>query len=161
MKKKLIALLALSSLTSFAGVSGLPSEDPVVKSLRDRFETARAPQEAELLGKSFSCREMNAKKGIFTKINYSENLTFTQFDGFLISHQGDSKMNGRYMVNNGSELIGSTSTPQYMSYRIDENGFLIGEWTGVQNEKTTLGPVTRNLPENQKVVSYKICVQVE
>lgn len=160
MKKTLIALLALSSLTSFAGVSGLPSEDPVVKSLRERFETARAPQESELLGKSFSCREMSAKIGVFTKISYSENLTFSQFDGFLVSHQGDSKMNGRYMVNNGSELIGSTSTPQYMSYRMDDNGFLIGEWTGGQSEKTILHPVTRNLPVNQKVVSYKICVQI-
>ncbi len=161
MKKTLLALLALSSLTSFAGVSGLPSEDPVVKSLRERFETARAPQEAELLGKSFSCREMNAKKGVFTKIRFSENLTFTQFDGFLVSHQGDSRMNGRYMVNNGSELIGSTSTPQYMSYRIDEAGFLIGEWTGVKSDKAILEPITRGLPESQRVVSYKICVQNE
>jgi len=160
MKKTLFALLSFYTLSVLADVTGLPSEDPVVKSLRERFETARAPQEAELLGRSFTCKEMAAKKGIFTKISYRENLTFSQFDGFLVSHQGDSKMNGRYMVNNGSELIGSTSAPQYMSYRMDDNGFLIGEWTGGRSVDTTLEPVTRNLPANQRVVSYKICVQI-
>ena len=47
-----------------------------------------------------------------------------------------------------------------MSYRMDDNGFLIGEWTGGRSEKMTLEPVKRNLPVNQRVVSYKICVEI-
>lgn len=37
MKKLLFGLLALTTITSFAGMKGLPSEDPIVKSLRSRF----------------------------------------------------------------------------------------------------------------------------
>jgi hypothetical protein len=158
MKKSLIALLTLTTLSAFADVSGLPSEDPVVKSLRERFETARAPLDSELLGKSFKCKEMKATKGDFAKYSFSENLIFSQFDGLLVSHQQDSKMNGQHLVNSGAELIGSTGRPQFMSYRMDENGFLIGEWTGAKSDKAILEPITRGLPESQRVVSYKICV---
>lgn len=158
MKKILSGLLLVVSFASSAAILGLPSEDPIIKNLRERFEAGRAPEAAELLDKTFHCVEMIAREGVFDKTDYSSKLIFTKFDGFLVSHQGTAKMNGKYLVNNGSELIGSTNSPQYMSYRIDTNGYLIGEWTGIKNDITILEPFVTGLPENQKVVSYKICV---
>lgn len=158
MKKIVISILALSSFSILAADLGLPSEDPIVKNLRDRFEQAKAPSEDEILGKSFRCKEISAKKGDFSKSTFPDDLTFSQFDGFFVVHQNNSKMNGHMLVNNGKELIGSTRTPQYMSFRIDDKQNLIAEWTSLKNERVLLDPITRGLSEDQKVVSYKICV---
>jgi hypothetical protein len=159
MKKIVIGVLAFTSLTSFATAVGLPSEDPIVKNLRDRFIQGRAPEESELLGKYFRCTEMVAQMKDFRKIEHSELLWFSKFDGFLVAYQEESKMNGKYFVNNGSELIGSTSSPQYMSYRMDADDNLIGEWTDMRFDAVSLDPVATGVPSNQIVASYKICIQ--
>ncbi|MDH4467596.1 MAG: hypothetical protein QE271_06015 [Bacteriovoracaceae bacterium] len=166
-KLLLVTLLSFSSLSllSFAESSGTPDEDPVVKSLRDRFEKAKAPEESDLFNKIFKCKEISAMNEDFTQYDMMD-LKFSKFDGFFVFDQKSNPMHGQYMVNNGTELIGAASTsnrgsktPQYFSLRVDANGYLIGEYTGTQNSKCTLTPVVKALPSSQRVISYYICVQ--
>lgn len=159
MKTLLTALVLKTSFMCSAATLGSPDEDPVVKNLRERFASGRAPENEELLNKSFTCKWMAARKGNFKKKDIPSKLTFSKFDGFLISHQKATKMDGKYLVNNGSELIGNTETPQYMSYRIDTNGFLIGEWTGSIDTRYKLEPIVTGIPSKQMAVAYIICVE--
>lgn len=159
MKTLLLSLTLLLSFSSFAGVEGLPDEDPIVKNLRDRFEKARTPKAKDILGKTFSCKSMSAMKGYFKKYDIKSKLSFEAFDGFYIVSYPGIKMDQHYLVDTGSELLGNTDEPQYDSYRIDENGYLLNEWTGsYYPDMTILPPITRGIPEDQMVVSYGICV---
>lgn len=161
MKKLLISLLALGSISSFAGTLGLPEQDPVVANLRDRFHNGTAPQENDLLDKSFKCKEMSAQKDIFRKIDLTNEIDFSSFDGFLVLNAKETAANGTHLVNNGTEMIGATYAGNYLSFRMDENGFLIGEWliTPVSENTTTLEPQSHGISKNFKVSTYLICVQ--
>ena len=66
MKKLLFGLLVLVDLKAFAGIKGLPSQDPVVSMLRKKFELSVQPSIKELhFGKSWNCKEFYAFKDSF------------------------------------------------------------------------------------------------
>ncbi len=158
MKKLLVVLLTLASISASAEVPGTPDEDPIVANLSSRFEKGIEPKAEYLLQHTFKCKEMVARRGDFTKIDYHADLTFEEFDGFMTAIQ-DSVMNQVLYTFNGSELIGSTKASVgivYDAYRVDAKGFLISEFS-LNNNVTTaeLAPISFS---KGKVQSYTLCV---
>jgi hypothetical protein len=158
MKKILIGLLTLISLPSFAGALGTPDEDPVVANLRERFKNGFEPKAEDLLQHAYNCTEMSAFRGDFSRINHTYDLTFDQFDGFLVVVEEDTVMNNVLLTFNGKELIGSTKdgVVLYGAYRVDNKGFLIIEFSIVKDKTSAeLVPISSS---NGKVGSYTLCV---
>jgi len=159
MKMLLIALLSMGSISAFAGTLGTPDEDPIVANLRSRFEKGIEPEAEYLLQHAFKCKEMIARRGDFSKTDYSSDLRFEEFDGFLTAVQTNTKMDKILYTFNGKELIGSNKTHAgvvYDAYRIDSKGFLISEYSLV-NERgpAELAPISFS---KGKVQSYTLCV---
>jgi hypothetical protein len=161
MKMLLIALLSIGSISAFAGILGAPDEDPVVANLRSRFEQGIEPKAEYLLKHSFKCKEMIARRGNFSKEDYSTELRFEKFDGFLIAVQTNTKMHKTLYTFNGQELIASTKKANveaiyYHAYRIDLKGYLISEFTKTNaSVSSELAPISFS---KGKVQSYSLCV---
>jgi hypothetical protein len=159
MKKLLIGLLTLTSLSSFAGVLGIPDEDPIVANLRTRFREGVEPKAGYLLKHAFKCKEMAATRGDFSKKDYPYELRFEEFDGFLIAVQASTNMDKILYIFNGKELIGSNKFSDvvvYDAYRVDSKGFLISEYSSV-NERSNaeLAPISFS---KGKVQTYTLCI---
>lgn len=158
MKRLLIGFLTLTSVSSFAG---MPDEDPIVASLRTRFETATEPTNEYLSKHTFKCKEMNSSRGDFYKTKDYVNLWFEEFDGLQVIHQEYSIMSDLPFVSNGNELIGTTRSGRgyivYEAYRVDSKGFLISEFSedNEENKSLELLPLSSS---KGKVASYTICV---
>ena len=165
MKKSLLVSVFTMLFISTAAISGLPSEDPVVKNVRNRFDSGRVPEESDLLAKEFICTAMSARKGNFDKTKWENNLFFTKFDGYFVSHRGVNElfMEGMYFIKNHSDLIGVSGNYDYLSLRIDPQGYLIGEKSWVVNEAykdiIVLDPIASSVPLGLKVSFYLLCVQ--
>jgi hypothetical protein len=161
MKKLLIGLLTLTSLSSFAGFLGTPDEDPVVANLRLRFEKGIEPKAEYLLQHVFKCKEMIARRGQFDKKSYRSDLRFEEFDGFLTAVQENTRMDNILYTFNGTELIGSDKSSSgevvvYDAYRVDSKGFLISEFSAVSRSTSAeLSPISFS---KGKVQSYTLCV---
>lgn len=159
MKKLLIGMLALASVSASAGIMGTPDEDPVVANLRSRFEKGVEPKAEYLLQHTFKCKEMTARRGQFRKIDYDEELRFEEFDGFLTEVQHSSTMDKIPYTFNGKELIAAKKESLgvvYNAFRVDSKGFLISEYS-LANERTSaeLAPISFS---KGKVQSYTLCI---
>ncbi len=128
MKKLLVGTLVLTSLSAFATLKGLPSQDPVIRMLRNKFETSKEPTVNQLiLGKFWDCKEFNAFKDSFKSSTISDALKFSQYDG-LIVNAGTGRITN--MIFDGTALTGLRSTDHGMVFiRASENGDLIIENT--------------------------------
>lgn len=163
MKKLIVASLTL--LTIFAGeasIAGTPDEDLVVANLRLRFKAGRQPSVNYLVSRTFSCTCIVAEKGRFEK-NQERVLTFDSFDQFVRLDQFPSSFDESYGVLfsfNGKELIASTlKNPytQYLAYRVDSSGTLIGEysWPEWDMKELSVDPISAS---KGKVLTYHLCI---
>lgn len=158
MKKLLIGILALGSISAFAGFLGTPDQDPIVANLRSRFEKGVEPKADYLLQHAFKCQDMAAIRDRFDKIVYPSALRFEELNDFLTAfHEGAVKKNVLYSFN-GNELIGAFKTSSgviYDAFRVDSDGFLISEFS-LDNKRTDaeLTPISFS---KGKVQSYTLC----
>jgi hypothetical protein len=166
MKTQLILIhlgIAFSSTLASAASYGTPDQDPVVKDLRQRFEAGKQPSSHTLLHHAYDCKEMTAIRNNFDKNGFKSELTFTQFDGYLIEHLR-GQTNGQYFVGNGQEWVATAGLENARlgtaAYRMDSKGYLIGEWSILDSGSTTaeLSPIA-SAPIGSKVISYQLCVE--
>mgnify|MGYP003574927886 CR=1 FL=1 len=159
-KKIILGLATLSTVSAFAGITGLPSEDPIVKNLRTRFEQAKSPTSEDLLNKTFVCKVRRATKGDFSSDN--SNLSFLAHDGMYIQASQSKKTNNMLMVDNGKEVIGVTAFDNYVGYeaiRVTENGDLISEWSVTKDRPSEQLAPLADAGEGTAVISYTVCVE--
>lgn len=159
MKKLLIMGLLSISFQALTAPTGIIVEDPIVKSLRERFEAASVPSDSELLSQTFKCKEVDARASKFKTTSYKKNLSFSSFDSFLVPNLKGSKFDGILMTNDGTQVIGVTKKQQYASVRTDEKGNLLIEVTSKFNKSQNEDALVESLPENQRAVSYTLCVK--
>lgn len=89
MKAILIFVLGITLVDSVA-IAGTPDQDPIVKSIRDRFELARTPTMQDLqLGKTWVCKYYTAMKDSFISDGPTDSFKFSEFDGRI---QNDLKL---------------------------------------------------------------------
>ncbi len=160
MKNIILGLITLTSVSAFASMKGLPSEDPIIKNLRTRFEKAKSPKAEDLLNKSFSCNGRKATKGDFSS-DLSIEKSFQSHDGMYIQISSGTKSDALLMVDNGKEIIGVTKFGAYVGYealRITENGDLLTEWSVTKDKpEEQLEPIAES-GEGTAVISYGVCV---
>ncbi|MFY7993658.1 MAG: hypothetical protein ACOVP4_10225 [Bacteriovoracaceae bacterium] len=159
MKKLLIGLMALSSLSVFAGALGTPDQDPVIKNVRERFAKAKVPNLEALVLNDHSCRSLSAVRDNFwTSEHESTRYRFKSFDGLIIASDVLSHIT---MVSNGKELIGSLdpkyNMPGYLAIRETESGDLIIE-TSQYDANSTLAKSISN-DGAAKAYVYDVCVK--
>lgn len=159
MKKLLIALLALNSLTVFSGTLGTPDQDPVIKNVRERFAKAKVPNLEALVLHDYSCRSLSAVRDNFWQSeDDSKRYRFKSFDGLIIA---SNVLSDTTMVSNGKELIGNLDQkyyePGYLAIRETESGDLITE-TSQFDTNTTLAKSISN-DGAAKAFTYEVCVK--
>lgn len=159
MKKFLIALLALNSLTVFSGTLGTPDQDPVIKNVRERFAKAKVPNLEALVLHDYSCRSLSAVRDNFWQSeNASIRYRFKSFDGLIIA---SDVLSVTTMVSNGKELIGNLDQkyyePGYVAIRETESGDLIIETSQI-DANTTLAKSISN-DGAAKAYLYDVCVK--
>ncbi len=154
--KVLIGLLALGSLTASAGVTGLPSQDPVVKMLREKFKVSTQPTIEELkLGKSWHCKEFAAYKDSFRVIESKNTFKLATFDG-LITSTGTARSNN--MAFDGNALAGVRTSDRGLFFiRVSSDGDLVVENTAVKGILNTSNGVSAISDSSLNVFSYLVC----
>ena len=160
MREIILGLIALSSVTAFAGIKGLPSEDPIVKNLRTKFEKAKSPNAENVLNKTFTCKGRIATKGNFDS-DMDQEKSFRTHDGMYVQVSTGTKSDAMLMVDNGKEIIGVTKFGSYVGYealRVAENGDLLSEWSVTKDKpEEQLAPIAE-AGEGTAVISYGVCV---
>ena len=156
MKKLLIGLLTLTSISAFAGTYGLPDQDPIVKILREKYSTAKQPTIAQLqIGKSWDCKGFNSFKDNFSNFGSQNMLKFAQYDGLILNES--SGAHADYMAFTGSELAGLRTTDRGSFYiRAATDGDLIIENTSKTGVTKSNG-VASISNGSLYVYSYLIC----
>ncbi len=112
--------------------AGTPDQDPIVSNLRTRYENGIAPGLDDLIGRTYWCQEIIARKGEFQKIDYAKNLAFEMYGPSVRVKQAGSIMNQKDYFFSSHEIqstlqIGTKIV--FDSYRKDHLGFLIGEFS--------------------------------
>ncbi len=165
MKKLLIGVvLTLGSVSAFAGVSGLPDEDPVVKSIRENFSTSHAPTIEDLnIGKTWGCKTFFAMKGKFGVLETKEEYKFLTYDG-IIQNTARSRTSDYYIFDK-NELRGVIDVKAgtlYDNIRVNSKGDLITEITvkksdldGFKDPSTEL--VTSISDPSHFAMNYSVC----
>lgn len=128
MKKGLMGLLASASLSVFGGSMGLPSQDPVVKMLLEKFQASVQPTIEQLqFGKSWDCKEFVATKDDFNVLDVKDVMKLDSYDGIIIN---SGKARSGNMVFDGNALVGLRTTDRGMFFiRASPEGDLLVENT--------------------------------
>lgn len=157
MKKIFTALLVLSAFSAFAGTKGLPSEDPVVKSLRTRFLKSVSPTAADLLKKNFHCRGSSAIKGDFQS-TLEFKTSFESHDGMFLQDFSSSKR-PVLMADNGKEVLGVISDKPlvFEAIRATAKGDLIIEWSKLSKSVLDVEAIA-DIGESTMIFAYFVCV---
>lgn len=171
--KKIIIWGSLS-LTSL-GWAGSPQEDFMVRSLRERFMRASAPEAKDLHFKTrWFCHEHEAVLG-YNESRYDLSIEFTPFDGIVINQEMiNSKVEGpKSFVFTKRGLVSTYAAPAdlpkefgvfYLVFRTDADGSLIGEaavkvpenWKKMRDVPQFSPSIAIN---NSAVLSYLLCSQ--
>ena len=130
MKNVLIGLLALTSVSAFAGILGTPDQDPVVRSIQKSFANAKSPTEADLrLGHKWVCKMFVSTKDSYSVIDADAEYIFQTFDG-LITNSGSSK--AKYFVYESTGIVGTDlydKDGSVIEVRVNSKGDLISEYS--------------------------------
>lgn len=164
--KRLIVLLLPLLLANVCHARGTPDQDPVVRDLRARFETGTQPDAAALAGTTYECSAMMVLRDDFEKLSAPSlpPLRFSQFDGYLVAAMENATFDGQFFVGNGKEYVSSmhiedTDATGTMAFRVDAKGFLVGEWSLVNLDVSTLEtPALAESPRGSLVGQYALCM---
>jgi hypothetical protein len=154
MKALVIGLLALTSVSCFAGTS---KQDPSIKALRAEFSKAATASIGDLtLNKPYACEEFMATPDDFRHTSNTQ-FVLKKFDGMVKVLNGKSKhtVNFRYLVqaSNGS-LIGTNSDGNVLSVKMLQNKNLIMENSTADTRSLDDQSITNS---RMSAVSYFVC----
>ena len=157
MKFVMIGLLTLASISAFAGI---PTEDPIVKGLRDRFEFGIEPISYFLTKNTFQCVEYAAMEKDFDRGEFWT-LGFTYDDSVDSFRTTDFEATSLTLGNGelaGAGYVGHTMCVYYDSYREDSEGTLIRETSeDCGNSGAVLDPISSFASGKATVRAYSIC----
>ncbi len=161
MKKTILTLLALTSIGAHAELEGIPSEDPIVASMREKYSNAIVPSASDLrMGSTWTCKEFYAYKESFYVSDRIEAFNFSQFDGIFINGALGSNAQNFVITPFGLTANHSKEPLTMIDIRVDTiSGHLIGEVSvtperAASFEATTVSSVGRS---NMRAFSYFVC----
>lgn len=182
MKKLLVGLLIIGTMSSFAG---LPDEDPTIAALRSDFYDGQQIDLNSITGKIFRCTGYSAVKNNFDQEEFrisfeklgnqlrqrytpgdrnhpAEIKDYYYSDGVILSKNVNA-WGGAYLASDLSFL----KVYGYASYKINDNGELLQEfsakrialnpWGQDYLNIETLSPLTNGLGDQFKVNQYAKC----
>ena len=162
---KIFVIIGIKLLISTAS-AGVPDQSSMLKDLRQRFLNGRQPSSAELLGKTFQCRNFSFSYGQPT--GYTQDLNFSSFGNFLQEHDSQHSIGkDQFFTQKRKEYIAvfkplNSPLRFTVAYRIDVNGYLIEEisskldgFDGVSHGAVI--PIAE-APLGSSVLSYGLCV---
>ena len=159
MKKLLVGLLALGSISASASIMGLPDQDPVVKNLRAQFRKATLPKGSQLQqGKTWFCSYYFAYKDDFKK---HSNVSFYKFgvsESYLMNVA--SEWMGEYVISdNGRSYVGlnRNGSGDREFLRVTAGGDIIAEYVEIETKDNQLTTVPAAADSNYRTTGYTIC----
>ncbi len=159
MKKFILVLAIMSSVSTFASVMGLPEQDARVKNLRERFRDGVKPSLEQIIDIKWKCKEFIAGKDDNRVIDI-DRLEFFSFDGFVEANSSADGFNRQVYAFNGKELTKTHGNEGNSSLRMDLNGNLISEYSyAPPHRNMSLDPYGEVSYSNSKVASYTLCVK--
>ena len=155
-----IVLIGLFTLASFSAFAGVPSEDPIVKGLRDRFEFGIEPISYYLTSNTFQCVEYAAMVQDYRRVELGA-LGFVYDDSVGTFRTTTPDATSLTLANgelSGAGYVGRTMCVYYESYREDSEGTLIRESSeDCGNSGAILTPLSSFAAGKATVRAYSIC----
>lgn len=159
MKKLLIGLLALGSISTSASVLGLPDQDPIVKNLRAQFRKATLPTVLQLQqGKTWFCSYYFADKDNFIKLSNKAFYKFGASESYLMNVA--SELMGEYVISDdGLSYVGlnRNGAGDREFLRVTSGGDIIAEYVDLEIKENQLITVPAAADPHYRTVGYTIC----
>jgi len=155
MKKILIGLLVLTSLSTFAEVLGTPEQDPAIEHIQEGFLSAPGFKEDALqLGKEWiNCRAFSALKDDYQVFNLENIFNFQKFNGLILNSE-------RVFTSKNGELLSVDSHLLY-TVKVTAEGNLLVE-LAIKKAKDAPRAKTKPVGKyaesiNAKAIAYMVC----
>lgn len=159
MKKLLVGLLALGSISASASLLGLPDQDLILKNLRDQFSKATTPTSSQLQqGKTWFCNYYFANKDNFTKHSNVSYYKFGVSETYLMN--AASELMGEYVISeDNSSYVGlnRNGSGEREFLRVTSGGDIIAEYAALEKNDIQLITVPAVADSHLRAVGYTVC----